>query len=381
MPSRWRTSELVQPLLILALLSGLIVAVGAIMAPFLAAIIWAMILVSATWGPFRWLSARLGERDRLAALLIVSALLLFILVPLLIASVDFGRQLTLLARAIPEQVQAGLPDLPQWMAGLPLIGDWAAQQWLAIQNQDFQILAPLKGVVGPAARVMLGMAGAIGGGLLMLLLSILIAGVLYAEGEQLHGWVLRFSRRIAGEAGEHLLTLSNRTIRGVVYGFIGAAVAQGGLAWLGLAVAGVPNALSLGLLVCLVSVIPGGPPLVGLLAATWLYRHGEPVWAGLMVVWFLLAVGTIDNVVKSLVIGRNSPLPLTLILFGVIGGAVAFGMLGVFLGPTLLALFHTLVRSWVDGIAVTQICPDDETAHLAPASTPTTSSSDTDVTP
>lgn len=342
-----KLSVLVQPVLGLVLIATLIMAVLTIMAPFMAAIIWAMILVSATWEPFQWVSRRLGGRDALAATLIVVALLLFILTPLLLASVDFAQQLTRLARTIPEQVQAGLPDLPQWIAGLPLVGDWAAQQWLAFQNQDFQLLAQLKGLVGPAAKVMLSMAGAVGGGLLMLLLSIIIAGVLYAEGETLHQWVVKFSNRIAGEAGENLLAISNRTIRGVVYGFIGAAVAQGALAWFGLALAGIPDALSLGLLVCLISLIPGGPAIVGMGAAYWLFKQGEMGWAGFLVVWFLLVVGTVDNIVRSLVIGRNSPLPMTLILFGVIGGALAFGMLGVFLGPTLLALFYTLLHNWV----------------------------------
>ncbi len=362
MTMKMRVSELVQPLLGLVLLIAIVLAVLAVMAPFMTAIIWAVILVSATWTPFQWLSGRLGNRDTLAATLIVSALLLFILVPLLVASVDFAQQLTHLARTIPEQVQAGLPELPNWISGLPLIGEWAAKQWLALQNQDYQILTQLKGMVAPAARIMLSMAGALGGGLVMLLISIIIAGLLYAEGERLHRWVIAFSQKVAGPAGENLLRISNSTIRGVVYGFIGAAVAQGALAWLGLAIAGVPNAMSLGLLVCLVSVVPGGPPLIGFMAAYWLFKQGEVIWAGVLVAWFLLVVGTIDNVVKSLVIGRNSPLPISLILFGVIGGAIAFGMLGVFLGPTLLALFYTLIRNWVNKPSVAE--PVVEAASL-----------------
>ncbi len=362
MTMKMRVSELVQPLLGLVLLIAIVLAVLAVMAPFMTAIIWAVILVSATWTPFQWLSGRLGNRDTLAATLIVSALLLFILVPLLVASVDFAQQLTHLARTIPEQVQAGLPELPNWISGLPLIGEWAATQWLALQNQDYQILTQLKGMVAPAARIMLSMAGALGGGLVMLLISIIIAGLLYAEGERLHRWVIAFSQKVAGPAGENLLRISNSTIRGVVYGFIGAAVAQGALAWLGLAIAGVPNAMSLGLLVCLVSVVPGGPPLIGFMAAYWLFKQGEVIWAGVLVAWFLLVVGTIDNVVKSLVIGRNSPLPISLILFGVIGGAIAFGMLGVFLGPTLLALFYTLIRNWVNKPSVAE--PVVEAASL-----------------
>ena len=89
---------------------------------------------------------------------------------------------------------AGLPELPNWISGLPLIGEWAATQWLALQNQDYQILTQLKGMVAPAARIMLSMAGALGGGLVMLLISIIIAGLLYAEGERLHRWVIAFSQ-------------------------------------------------------------------------------------------------------------------------------------------------------------------------------------------
>ena len=195
MTMKMRVSEMVQPLLGLVLLIAIVLAVLAVMAPFLTAIIWAVILVSATWKPFQWLSRRLGNRDTLAATLIVSALLLFILVPLLVASVDFAQQLTHLARTIPEQVQAGLPELPNWISGLPLIGEWAAEQWLALQNQDYQILTQLKGMVAPAARIMLSMASALGGGLMMLLISIIIAGLLYAEGERLHRWVIALARR------------------------------------------------------------------------------------------------------------------------------------------------------------------------------------------
>lgn len=344
---RLRVDELTQPLIGLILLFGLIAAVFQIVAPFLAATLWAVILVSATWGPFQWLSTRLGERDGLAASLVVVALLLFVLIPLVLASIEFAQQLTELARSLPARVHAGLPPLPDWVLGLPLVGEWLNSQWQLLQQQDYQVLAQLKGLAGPTAKLMLGMAGAIGGGLLMLLLSILIAGVLYAEGETLHRWAIAFSHKIGGEQGENLLRISNRTIRGVVFGFIGAAVAQGALAWFGFALAGVPNALSLGLLICLLSPIPGGPPLVGFAAAAWLFQQEQLVWAGFIVLWTLFAVGTIDNVVKSLVIGRNSPLPLTLILFGVIGGAIAFGLLGVFLGPVLLALLYTLLRSWV----------------------------------
>jgi len=343
-----RLNELVQPLVALLLLIAIVGASFLVIAPFLVATLWAIILVSATWEPFCWLSARFGGRDGLVAMLIVCVLMLFIMVPLVLASVEFAQQLTDLARELQKQIDAGVwPDLPLWLQTLPYAGDWLQTQWLALQQQDLQVLTPLKGVIAPLAKMMLSMAGSFGAGMLMLLISSLIAGVLYANGKTIHHWVLACSHKVAPTEGVRLLAVAHTTVRGVVNGFIGAAIAQGAFAWFGYALAGVPHALSLGLATCLFSIIPGGPMLLALPAIGWLYQHGAIGWAIFVAVWTLFAVGSIDNVVKSLVIGRSSPLPIVLILFGVAGGALSFGLLGVFLGPILLALVYALLKNWV----------------------------------
>lgn len=344
----FRLNELVQPLMALFLLVAIVVASFLVIAPFLVATLWAIIVVSATWDQFSWLSAKLGGRDGLAASLIVGLLMLFIMVPLVLASVEFAQQLTSLARELQQQIESGVwPELPQWLQNLPYAGEWLQTQWLAIQQQDMQVLAPLKGVIAPLAKIMLSMAGSFGAGMLMLLISLLISGVLYANGDTIHRWVLAFSRKVAPMEGARLLAVAHTTIRGVVNGFIGAAIAQGTFAWFGYAIAGVPHALSFGLATCLFSIIPGGPMLLALPAIGWLYQHGSVGWAIFVAIWTLFAVGSIDNVVKTLVIGRSSPLPIVLILFGVAGGAMSFGLLGVFLGPILLALAYALLKNWV----------------------------------
>lgn len=344
----FRLNELTQPLIALLLLVAIVMAAFLVIAPFLVATLWAVIVVSATWAQFSWLSAKLGGRDGFAASLVVSLLMLFIVVPLVLASVEFAQQLTNLARELQQQIESGVwPALPLWLQNLPYAGEWLQTQWVGLQQQDLQVLTPLKGLIAPLAKIMLSMAGSFGAGVLMLLISVLIAGVLYANGDTIHRWVLAFSHKVAPTEGARLLSVAHTTIRGVVNGFIGAAIAQGAFAWFGYALAGVPHALSLGLATCLFSIIPGGPMLLALPAIGWLYQQGFVGWAIFVAVWTLLAVGSIDNVVKTLVIGRNSPLPIVLILFGVAGGAMSFGLLGVFLGPILLALVYALLKNWV----------------------------------
>ena len=344
----FRLNELAQPLMALLLLVAIVIASFLVIAPFLVATLWAIIVVSATWDQFSWLSARLGGRDGLAASLLVGLLMLFIMVPLVLASVEFAQQLTHLARELQQQIESGVwPVLPLWLQNLPYAGEWLQIQWVALQQQDLQVLTPLKGLIAPLAKIMLSMAGSFGAGMLMLLISLLIAGVLYANGDTIHRWVLAFSHKVAPTEGARLLSVAHTTIRGVVNGFIGAAIAQGAFAWFGYALAGVPHALSFGLATCLFSIIPGGPMLLALPAIGWLYQQGSVGWAIFVAVWTLFAVGSIDNVVKTLVIGRSSPLPIVLILFGVAGGAMSFGLLGVFLGPILLALVYALLKNWV----------------------------------
>lgn len=343
-----KLNELTQPLVALGLLGIILGASFFIVAPFLIASLWAIILVSATWKPFCWLSAQLGRRDGLTAILLISLVLLFIVVPLVLASIEFAEQLTDLAKELQQQMESGVwPELPVWLVQLPYAGPWLQDKWLLLQHLDPTVMAQLKGLATPLAKMMLSMAGAFGAGLLMLLISLLIAGVFYANGEALHAWIISFCRKVAPESGIRLLDVAHTTIRGVVNGFIGAALAQGICAWIGFSIAGVPHALSLGLATCLVSVIPGGPMLLAIPAMGWLYQQDAMVWMIFIGVWTLLVVGSIDNVVKSLVIGRNSPLPIMLILFGVAGGAMSFGLLGVFLGPILLSLVYALLKNWV----------------------------------
>ena len=186
----------------------------------------------------------------------------------------------------------------------------------------------------------------LGNAVVQLILAVLTAFFLYRDGTAARRGLIAAGRRIAGEQAPHLLRVAYATINGVVYGVLGTALAQALLILIGLWVTGIPGALLLGLVLFLLALIPFGPVLVWGPAAVWLHLEGHIGWAIFVAIWSIAAGLVTDNVLRPYLISRGSDLPLILILFGVVGGAVAFGALGLFLGPTLLAVGYELIRAW-----------------------------------
>ena len=182
-------------------------------------------------------------------------------------------------------------------------------------------------------------------GLLELALSILIAFFLFRDGSTAAARVASAIEWVAGERGRHLFIVAGNTVRGVVYGILGTAFVQAVLAGIGFFIAGVPNPGFLALLTFFLSVVPVGPPLIWLPASLWLFHQGSTGWGIFMICWGLL-VSSVDNFVKPWLISQGSAMPFLLILFGVLGGALTFGFIGVFIGPTLLAVGYRLVLEW-----------------------------------
>jgi predicted PurR-regulated permease PerM len=227
-----------------------------------------------------------------------------------------------------------------------LIGSRAAAYWDDMIGDRTHLLAELKANLDPIRAFAIGSGAALARGLVALAFSVFIAFFLYRDGETMARRLLGTIVRIFGERGRHLATLAVNTTRGVVYGILGTALAQGVLAAIGFEIAGVPAAALLGLVTFFLSPIPIGPPLVWLPAAAWLYFHGQTGWAIFIVVWGGAVVSSVDNFLKPLIISRGSNMPFVLVLIGVLGGAVAFGFIGVFLGPTLLAIGYALLAEW-----------------------------------
>lgn len=342
-----KTSDLIEPLIALASICLLSLTIYAIMKPFLAACLWAGILVISTWKPYLKLVRLFNGRRAVAAVTMMAIFSGFFLLPVIFAASDFASVATEWGTQVKAAFADGWPKSPDWMGSIPLVGTHIEQFWLKLGDRDEETLQTIRSYISPATHLLLMLVTEIGSGMMLLAMSLFIAFFIYLDGEDLLAWIRGFMERVAGERSTELLGVSLSSTKGVVYGFLGTALAQAVLSWFAYLIAGVPNSTTLGFASFLLALLPGGPVLLGLPAAAWLYHHGEVGWSIFMVLWMLLVVSSADNVIKPLLIGKGSRLPFILILFGVLGGALAFGMLGVFIGPVLLTVFYEIARSWI----------------------------------
>jgi predicted PurR-regulated permease PerM len=229
---------------------------------------------------------------------------------------------------------------------VPLIGQKSTEYWKDLANDSTKLWAAARGLVEPVSSSLFKLGKILGGGLLELALSVFIAFFLFRDGVSLAHGLTATVDRIGGERGRHLLTVAGNTIQGVVYGVLGTALVQAVLLGIGLLVAGVPGPGVLALLTFFISVLPVmGTALVWLPAAIWLFCQGSTGWGIFLVVWGI-GVNNVEQIVKPLLISKGSDMPFLLIFFGVMGGAIAFGFIGIFLGPTLLAVGYRVVQEW-----------------------------------
>jgi predicted PurR-regulated permease PerM len=207
----------------------------------------------------------------------------------------------------------------------------------------------------------IGAVGSFGGLLVQFLLTVAVSAVLYARGEAAAAYALRFGARLAGERGRHAITLSGKAIRGVALGVVVTAFIQAACSALALVVTGVPYASILSALILMLCVAQLGPALVMLPTVGWLYWSGETL-TGTILLALTIPCMIMDNFLRPVLIRKGVDLPLLLILVGVIGGLVAFGLIGLFLGPTVLAVGYTLFDAWVAEAAL----PEEDRRTLEP---------------
>jgi predicted PurR-regulated permease PerM len=315
------------------------------MLPFVSALLWGMVLSVSSWPLYRRLVRLLGGRRTLAAALMALAMICVILFPFVIVGATLGENVKELTAATRRWMDAGPPAPPEWLAKVPGIGQRATEYWQSLAADSSKLFEAAKRVIEPVSGWLLSVGLALGRGLLQLALSILVAFFLFRDGGKVAERLGSAVRRIGGERGPHLLEVAGNTVRGVVYGILGTALVQAVVAGIGFVIAGVPGAGLLALLTFFLSVVPVGPPLIWLPAALWLFHQGSTGWGIFMLIWGV-GVSSLDNFVKPWLISQGSAMPFLLIFFGVIGGALAFGFIGVFIGPTLLAVGYRLVEEW-----------------------------------
>ena len=339
--------DLTQTTLAVLFIGILIAASFWILRPFLASVIWATMVVVSTWPVMTRVQATLGGRRSLAVAVMTLSLLLVLLAPLLMAIVTLVENADRIVGWSKWLAETRVPPPPDWVAGIPVIGDRLQQFWqqfVAEGLQDFAIrLAPYTQAI---TKWLAAEAGGFGMLIFQFLLTVVIAAILYTGGESAASWVKHFGSRLAGQKGVNAVVLAGQAIRGVALGVVVTAVVQSVAGGIGLAIAGVPMVAVLTALMFMLSIAQLGPVLVLVPAVAWLYWSGDNFWGTFLLLWTLV-VGTMDNVLRPYLIKKGADLPLLLIFAGVIGGLVSLGLIGIFVGPVVLAVTYTLIDAWV----------------------------------
>lgn len=340
-------SELTRTTLAVLFVGGLIAASFWILWPFLPAIIWATTLVVATWPIMLHVQQRLWHKRGLAVAVMTIALLVIFVLPFWLAITTITQHYDRIAGWAASLTSFQLPPPPHWLAGLPFFGAYAASLWASAAASGIEpLMAKAAPYAGSAAAWFVSALGGFGVLFVQFFLTVIIAVILYGSGEHAASLARRFGRRLAGERGEQSVRLAGQAIRSVALGVVVTAVGQSVLGGLGLALAGVPFAAVLTAVMFMLCIAQLGPLPVLVPAVVWLYWSGASVWGTVLVVWSVL-LSTTDSVVRPLLIRRGAHLPLILLLAGVIGGLIAFGLVGIFLGPVVLAVAYTLLLSWM----------------------------------
>jgi predicted PurR-regulated permease PerM len=356
-----------------AVLFAVIVGCFFVLKPFITALVWAAVLCTTTWPLYLRLAARLRDRDGLAAFAMVLLLALIMLAPFVVVGATIADNAAVMARWGRDLLAAGPPEPPAWVAGLPLIGPTVAAYWTSTAHDTAQLLGVLRDYVEPLRKAAVASGASVLGAILQMALAIFIAWFMFRDGHAIVRHTRGAALRIAGDRGMQLALVAVAAVRGVVLGLLGTALVQGVVADIGFWIAGIEAAPLLGFLTFIASPVPVGPPLVWVPAGLWLIQTGHMGWGVFVLAWGLFAVSTIDNVIKPLIISRGVDLPFILVLLGVLGGVIAFGFIGVFLGPVLLAIGYALLMEWAAmrgaGAAVQMAAPVDPAAALS-GSTP-----------
>ena len=355
-------------------IGGLIAGSLWVLRPFLGSFIWAVMIVVATWPIMSRTQQLLGGRRGLAAAVMCLALLAILIVPLGVAIEAILSNTGSVAALATRLADAKFPPAPDWLGGLPLVGRWAAETWNRVAGSD---IAELVVRIQPYAHAVTSWLAQQAGGFALLivqfLLIVILSAVLYAGGESWAAWTRRFGQRLAGVQGHRMVVLAGQAIRGVALGVVVTALVQTVLGGLGLLIAGMPFAAVLTAIMFALCIAQLGPILVLLGATAWTYYSLGAGWGTFLLVWSIV-VGGLDNVLRPVLIKRGADLPLLLIFAGVIGGLVAFGIVGIFVGPVVLAVAYTLLDDWVasesPGRELSTGAPSSiESSSAAPATT------------
>lgn len=335
--------------LAVTVVAALLFVSGWVLVPFMAAGVWAAMIVVATWPLLIGLQRMLGGSRALATFIMTLAIVLLLMVPLwlaITAVIDHSDSVSVWIRGLVAQ---GLPHAPDWVSALPVVGDRIAQTWNELASHGTSEL--FREYVGPhlaqAGQWVLGQVGGLGGVLISFFLMTALAAVMYAQGEAGAELARRVGERLGGANGRAAVTLTGQAIRSVALGVFVTALVQSLLGTIGLTIVGIPYAGFLGAVMLLLCVAQVGPSLVLVPAVIWMFWQGDSMGWSIFLAVMSAFVITLDNFLRPWLIRRGADLPFLLVLLGVIGGLLMFGLIGIFVGPVVLAVTYTLMMAWL----------------------------------
>lgn len=351
-----RLVELILPLLILALLIALCLQ---LLVPFVGLLVW-MIILAVCFYPVHNALKRRGLSNRMSAIVIGTVLTALVLIPTAIAAISAAGSIPTMVADLRSGKDV-IPAPPARVADLPAVGPKLHAAWTSAAN-DFPAFAREHAAqLGSVTKWMMSTAGGMLGGVLALVAAIVFAAITLAYAESARAFIASVLSRLTGDRvrGEHYMAVIGATVRSVANGVIGVAFVQALLCGIGFFLVGIPGAGILSLLAMLLGVVQVPVVLVTLPAIIFAFAVKSTGVAIAFTVWFIIA-GLSDAALKPMMIGHGLEVPMPVILLGVIGGVIAYGLVGLFIGAVLLAVGYVLFREWLDG------APAAPTAEITP---------------
>ena len=343
-----RQFDLTRDTLAVVFLFALIAASLWILWPFLGAIVWATMIVVPTWSILLTLERWMWGKRWLAVTVMTLLLLAVFLVPFSIGIAALVENFSEIAHWTTSLSSFTLPTPPDWLGKIPIVGPRITSSWQQFASLSrAEMAARLSPYLGGIIRWVAAQVGSLGLLLAQILLTVIVSAVFYSTGESASAMALRFGSRLAGDRGEHAVRLAGQAIRGIALGVVLTALIHAALGGLGLVVVGVPFAILLTAAMFILAIVQVGIAPVLLCAVGWLYWKGQTTSATVLLVWAIL-IAPVDNILRPILIKKGADLPLLLIFAGVIGGLISFGIVGIFVGPVVLAVAYTLFLAWID---------------------------------
>lgn len=317
-----------------------------VLKPFLPAILFAAAVVISSWPLYQQLLRRFRQRRTLTALTMTLTLTLLVIIPIALVAYNLADNVAASFDQLRAAIGQGELLPPAWLRTIPLVGNQIDSYLRQLVASRERMIELAQRMIEPARHALLSGGLMLGAGVAQMGLAAFVSFFFYRDGAALKNVIDAALRRIMDHDAGSVMETVSQTVRGVMYGLLGTALAQALVAAAGFALAGVPAVPLLSVMVFVLSLIPLGPPLVWGGAALWLFSHGQNGWGVFMLVWGFFLISGVDNVVRPMLISRGSSLPFLLTLLGVLGGVIAFGFVGLFIGPTLLAVGYSLMSGW-----------------------------------